>query len=57
MCPILFQSNTETVIVGNQKVGLEVNAVNIKYILLFHYQIAGQNHDMKFANRSFENVA
>jgi hypothetical protein len=27
------------------------------YMLLFNYHNAGQNHDMKIANRVFENVA
>jgi hypothetical protein len=27
-----------------------------KYMLLSHHQNAGQNHDMKIGNRSFENV-
>jgi hypothetical protein len=34
------------------KVGLEVNAENTKYTLLSHHQNAGQNHDIKKANRS-----
>jgi hypothetical protein len=29
----------------------------LKYMLLSHHQNAGQNHDIKMANRSFENVA
>jgi hypothetical protein len=37
--------------------GLEVNIEKIKYILLSRHQNAGQNHDIKTANRSFENVA
>jgi hypothetical protein len=39
------------------EVGLEVNAENTKYMLLSRHQNAGQNHDIKIANRSFENVA
>jgi hypothetical protein len=31
--------------------------VKTKYILLFCHQNAGQNHDIKIANRCFENVA
>jgi hypothetical protein len=30
---------------------------NTKYMLLSHHQNAGQNHDIKIANRCFENVA
>jgi hypothetical protein len=35
---------------------LEVNAEKTKYILRSHHQNAGQNHDIKVANRSFEIV-
>jgi hypothetical protein len=38
-------------------VTLEVNAEKTKYMLLSHCQNAGQNHDIKITNRSFENVA
>jgi hypothetical protein len=33
------------------------NAGTTKYMLLSRHQNAGQNHDIKIANRSFENVA
>jgi predicted DsbA family dithiol-disulfide isomerase len=46
--------NTETLTDITKEVGLEVNAEITKYILLFRHQNAGQNHDMKIANRSFE---
>jgi hypothetical protein len=36
---------------------VEVNAERTKYVLLSHHQNAGNNHDIKAANRSFENVA
>jgi hypothetical protein len=35
---------------------LEVNVEKTKYMLLSHYQNAGQNHDTKITSRSFENV-
>jgi hypothetical protein len=38
-------------------VGLEVNAERIKYTLIGCPQNAGQSHNIKRANRSFENVA
>jgi hypothetical protein len=34
-----------------------VNAGKSEYMLLFCHQNAGQNHDIKIANRYFENVA
>jgi ribosomal protein S2 len=37
-------------------VGLEVNAEKTKYMLLSRHQNAGQTHDIKIANRCFENV-
>jgi hypothetical protein len=49
--------NTETLTNTSNKVGLEVNTEKIKYWLLSCHQIAGQNHDIKIANRCFENVA
>jgi hypothetical protein len=42
---------------ANKEVGLEVNAAKTKYTALFHHQNAGQNHDMKIANRCFKNGA
>jgi hypothetical protein len=49
--------NTGTLIDVSKEVGLEVNAEKTKYLLLSHHQNAGQNHDIKTGNRSFENVA
>jgi hypothetical protein len=37
--------------------GLEINAEQTKYMLLSHHQNSGQNHDIKTASRSFQNVA
>jgi hypothetical protein len=51
----IIKKNIETLIDGNRDVGLEVNA-DIKFMLLSHHQNAGQNQDIKIANRSFENV-
>jgi hypothetical protein len=39
------------------EVGLEVNTEKTKYLLLFRHPNAGQNHDVKTANRCFDNVA
>jgi hypothetical protein len=52
-----IKKNTETLIDSSQEVGLEVNAEKTKYMLLSRHQNAGQNHDIKTANRSFENMA
>jgi hypothetical protein len=51
-----IEKNTETLIDPSYEVGLEVNIGRTKY-LLSPYQIAGQNQNMKIANRSFENMS
>jgi hypothetical protein len=40
---------------ASKEVGLEVNEEKTKYMLLPRHQNAGENHDVKIANRSFEN--
>jgi hypothetical protein len=45
-----------TLIDASKEVGLEANTEKTKYMLLSHHQDAGQNHDIKIANRCFENV-
>jgi hypothetical protein len=49
---------TQTLIDSSKEVGLEVNTEMTKYeyILLSYQQNVGQYHDIKIANRSFENV-
>jgi hypothetical protein len=42
---------------ASKEVGLEASTDKTKYMLLFHHQNAGQNHDIKIANGCFENVA
>jgi hypothetical protein len=51
-----IKKNTETLIDTSKEVGLELNAEQSKYMLLSHHQNAGQNQDVKIANRFFENV-
>jgi hypothetical protein len=48
-----MKENTETLIGASKEIGLEVNAEKTEYMLLSHHQNAGQNHDIKIANRSF----
>jgi hypothetical protein len=45
------KKNTETLIDSSKEVGLEVYAERTKYMLLSCHQNAGQNHDIKTANR------
>jgi hypothetical protein len=46
-----IKKNKETLIDTIEEVGLEVNTEKTKYMLLSCHQNAGQNHDMKIANR------
>jgi hypothetical protein len=46
----------ETLIDASKEVGLEVNTGKTKYMLLSRHQNAGQSHDIKIANKCFENV-
>jgi hypothetical protein len=52
-----IKKNTEILTDASKEVGLEVNAEKNKCMLLPHHQNAGQNHDVKIANGSFENEA
>jgi hypothetical protein len=54
-----IKKNTETLTDASEEVGLEVqvNTEKSNYMLLSCHQNAGQNHDIKIGNRSFENVS
>jgi hypothetical protein len=52
-----IKKNAETVIDASKGVGLEVNEGKSKYMLPSCQQNTEQNHDIKTANSSFENVA
>jgi hypothetical protein len=52
-----IKKNTETLIDASKEVGLEINIEKTKHMLLSHHQNAGQNQDIKIANRLFENVS
>jgi hypothetical protein len=51
-----IEKNTKTLIDASKEVGLEVDAEKSKYMLMYCHQNAGQNHDIKIADRSFENM-
>jgi hypothetical protein len=49
--------STETLADASKGVCLKVNAEETKYMLLYHHQNAGQNHDTEIGNRCFQNMA
>jgi hypothetical protein len=52
-----IKKNTETLFNASKDVGLEINMEKTTYILLSRHQNAGQNQNIKKANRLFENVS
>jgi hypothetical protein len=51
-----IKKNTEALVVASKEIGLEVNAEKTKYMIMSRDQNAGQNHNMKIDNKSFERV-
>jgi hypothetical protein len=54
---IPYKKKTEALLDASKDVGMEVNPQKIKYMLMSHYQKAGQKHSIKMGNRSVEDVA
>jgi hypothetical protein len=52
-----IKRNTEALLDASKEVGLEVKLEYTKYILMSRSQKIGQKHNIKIANRSFEDVA
>jgi hypothetical protein len=50
------RKNTEALVVASKETGLEVNAEKTKYMVMSRDQNAGQNHNIKLDNKSFERV-
>jgi hypothetical protein len=48
----ITEKNRETLIDASKEVGLEINVEKSKYMLLSRHQNAGQNGDIKIANRA-----
>jgi hypothetical protein len=44
-----IKKNTETLIVADKEVGLKINVVKTKYMLLSRHQNVGRNQDIKIA--------
>jgi hypothetical protein len=51
-----MKENAEALVVTRKEAGLEVNADETKYMIMFRCQNAGQNHGIKIGNKSFERV-
>jgi hypothetical protein len=51
-----IKKNTEALVVTGREIGLEVNAEKTKYMVMSRNQNAGQNHNIKIDNKSFERV-
>jgi hypothetical protein len=51
-----MKENIETLLFASKEIGLEVNADKIKYMVRSRDQNAGQSHNMKNDNSSFERV-
>jgi hypothetical protein len=49
-----IKKNTAVIVVASEEIGLEVNAEKTKYMVMSRNQNAGQNHDIKIRNKSFE---
>jgi hypothetical protein len=51
-----IKENTEALVRASKEIGLEVNAEKTKYMVMSGNQNAGQNHNIKIDNKSFERV-
>jgi len=51
-----IKKNTEALVVASKETGLKVNSDKSKYLVMSQEQKAGQNHNMKADNCSFERV-
>jgi hypothetical protein len=54
---LVIKKNTETLIDASKEGGLKVNVEKTKYMSVSHDQNAGQNLEIKLANRYFKNVS
>ena len=50
------KQNAEALVVASKEIGLEVNAVKTKYMVMTGDQNAGRSHSVKTDNISFESV-
>jgi hypothetical protein len=52
-----IKENTETLLEASRDIGIEINAEKTKYMIMSRHPNSGQNHNIRIANESFENVA
>jgi hypothetical protein len=52
-----IKENTETLLEASRDIGLEINAEEMKYMIMSHHLNSGQNQNVRRANELFENVA
>jgi hypothetical protein len=49
-----IKKNTEALVASGEEIGLQVDAEESKYMVTSRDQNAGQNHNIKIDNKSFE---
>jgi hypothetical protein len=52
-----IKENSETLLEASRDIGLEVNAVKTKYMIMSRHPNSGPNQNIRIVNESFENVA
>jgi hypothetical protein len=53
----IIKKNAEAVLDASKEIGLEVNSEKTKYMFMSRHQTAGQNNDIRKANKFFEIMA
>jgi hypothetical protein len=51
------KDNKESLLKASRDIGLEINAVKTKYMIMSCHPNSGQNQNIRITNESFENVA
>ena len=52
----IIRKNTEALVIASKEIGLEVNAVKTKYVVMSRDQNAGQNGNIQTGNKLLETV-
>jgi hypothetical protein len=52
-----IKENIGILLEASRDIGLQINAEKTKYMVMSHHPNSGQNHNIRTANESFENVA